>query len=81
MRVFALCSLMELHRSEKAETRTETVHPLCAGERRGHLRTGTDDGAVSDRAGHSQYHYGRRQIWNCGGDSAAAGDHFTDGVP
>lgn len=30
MRVFALCSLMELHRSQKAGTRPEAVYPICA---------------------------------------------------
>ncbi len=29
MRVFALCSLMELHRAEKAGARSEAVRPFC----------------------------------------------------
>ena len=29
MRVFALCSLMELHRAEKAGARSEAIRPFC----------------------------------------------------
>ena len=79
MRVFALCSLMELHRSKKAGTRTETVHPLCVGERRGHLRAGADDGAVPDCARHSQHYHGRCRIWERTGDGTAAGDYYRSG--
>lgn len=57
MRVFALCSLMELHRSQKARTRPKAVHPLCTGKRRGDLRAGIDAGGVLHCAGHGVYHY------------------------
>ena len=46
MRVFALCSLMELHRSQKARTRSEAVYSLCPCKRRRDLRLGADDGSV-----------------------------------
>ena len=44
--------LRKFYRSEKTGTCTETVHPFCTGERRGHLWTGTDDGAVPYCAGY-----------------------------
>ena len=46
MRVYALCSLMELYRGQKARTRSEAVYSLCPCKRRRDLRLGTDDGSV-----------------------------------
>ena len=37
MRVFALCSLMELHRTKKAGARIKGLYPLCAGKGRRHI--------------------------------------------
>lgn len=46
MRVFALCSLMELHRGKETGARAEAVHPVrhCQGRR--DLRAGADDGPL-----------------------------------
>ena len=57
MRVFALCSLMELHRGQKAGTRPQAVYPFCTGKGRGDLRAGIDAGGVLHRAGHGVYDY------------------------
>lgn len=46
MRVFALCSLMELHRGEKAGARAEAVYPVCHCQRRRDLWAGADDGPL-----------------------------------
>ena len=46
MRVFALCSLMELHRGKKAGARPEAVHPVCHCQRRRDLWAGADDGPL-----------------------------------
>ena len=46
MRVFALCSLMELHRGQKTGTRPQAVYPLCVGQGRGGFRHGPDVGGV-----------------------------------
>ena len=64
---------------KKTGTCTETVHPFCTGERRGHLWTGTDDGAVPYCAGYGQYDHGRRRIWERTGDGTATGDHYRSG--
>lgn len=40
MRVFALCSLMELHRSQETGTRSEAVRSLCHRQGCHHLRYG-----------------------------------------
>ena len=45
MRVFVLCSLMEIHRSEEAGARIKAVHPVCHCKRRCNLWAGTDDSA------------------------------------
>ena len=79
MRVFALCSQMELHRGEKAGARAETVYPFRSGERRDYLWSGTDDGAVPYCAGYGQYDHGRRRIWERTGDGTATGDHYRSG--
>lgn len=46
MRVFALCSLMELHRGKETGARAEAVYPVrhCQGRR--DLRAGADDGPL-----------------------------------
>lgn len=62
MRVFALCSLMELHRTEKAGARIKGLYPLCIGKGGRHLRSGTDDGFVQYRAGAYLHHHDRRGI-------------------
>ena len=46
MRVFALCSLMELHRGEKTGTRPEAVHSVRYCQRRRDLWIGADDGSL-----------------------------------
>ena len=46
MRVFALCSLMELHRGEETGARPEAVHPVCHCQRRRDLWAGADDGPL-----------------------------------
>ena len=46
MRVFALCSLMELHRGEKTGTRPEAVHSARYCQRRRDLWIGADDGSL-----------------------------------
>ena len=46
MRVFALCSLMELHRSQATRAGFEAVYPLCHYQRCSDLRIRTDDGTV-----------------------------------
>ena len=46
MRVFALCSLMKLHRGEKAGARAEAVHPVRHRQRRRDLWIGADDGPL-----------------------------------
>ena len=46
MRVFALCSLMELHRGEKAGARPEAVYPVCHCQRCCDLWAGADDGPL-----------------------------------
>lgn len=46
MRVFALCSLMELHRGQKAGACGKAVCSLCHCQRRCDIRIGTDDGAL-----------------------------------
>ena len=42
MRVFALCSLMELHRSKKTGTRSPDVYKVRFVEGLDHLRDGAD---------------------------------------
>ena len=42
MRVFALCSLMKLHRGEKAGTRSPDVYSVRLVKRFDHLRDGID---------------------------------------
>ena len=56
MRVFALCSLMELHRGQKAGGGDQAVCPLCTGESGRHLWAGADDGAVFHCAGRYFHH-------------------------
>ena len=46
MRVFALCSLMELHRGKKAGARAEAVYPVRHCQRRRDLWAGADDGPL-----------------------------------
>lgn len=46
-----ICSLMELYRSKKTETRTEVVRTICDCQRCYHLRNGADDSVIPDRAG------------------------------
>ena len=46
MRVFALCSLMEIHRGEKTGTRAEAVHSVCHCQGRCDLWAGADDGPL-----------------------------------
>ena len=46
MRVFALCSLMELHRGEKTGTRAEAIYPVCYRQRRCNVWAGADDGPL-----------------------------------
>ena len=46
MRVFALYSLMELHRSQKTGARAEAVYPVCHCQRRRDLWAGADDGPL-----------------------------------
>ena len=46
MRIFALCSLMELHRGEKAGARSEAVYPIRHCQRRRDLWAGADDGPL-----------------------------------
>ena len=44
MRVFALCSQMELHRGKKTGTRIENFYTLCDCKRCSHVWIGIDDG-------------------------------------
>lgn len=46
MRVLALCSLMELRRSQKTGARAEAVYPVCHCQRRRDLWAGADDGPL-----------------------------------
>lgn len=57
MRVFALCSLMELHRGEKARACREAVCPLRYRQGRHHLRHGADAGISGDYSGRYQHHH------------------------
>lgn len=74
MRVFALCSLMELHRTEAAGTRSESVYPLCPRQSRRHIRLGADDRPVQHRAGADLHHHERRRLWSGAGNRAASRD-------
>ena len=71
MRVFALCSLMELHRAETAGARIKGLYPLCAGKGRRHIWSGTDDGFVQYCAGAYFHHYDRRRVRRSGSDCSA----------
>lgn len=71
MRVFALCSLMELHRTETARARSESVHPFCPRQSRRHIRLGADDRPVQYRAGADLHHYERRRLWGSAENRAA----------
>lgn len=46
MRVFALCSLMELHRGKKTGTCIKNIYTFCDCKRRSHVWTGADDGII-----------------------------------
>ena len=78
MRVFALCSLMELHRYEKAGTCSESLYPFCTGTGSRHVRHGAFDRDLFHCAGHrNKYHVPLRDGgWNCNG--AALGDRGQD---
>lgn len=79
MRVFALCSLMELHRTEAAGTRPESVHPLRPRQSRRHIRLGADDRPVQYRAGADLYHHERRRLRHSAGNRAACRDRDRRG--
>lgn len=57
MRVFALCSLMELHRGKETRTCIKIIRTICNCKRRDCIWSGTYDGTISYRAGNCQYHY------------------------
>ena len=61
MRVFALCSLMELHRSQETGTRSEAVRSLCHRQGCYHLWYGADACPVQYGAGNDfdNYEFGR----------------------
>ena len=71
MRVFALCSLMELHRGQEAGTRPEALYTLCHCQRSHHLRYGTDARPVQHRAGDDLYHYEFGGLFFAATDNAA----------
>lgn len=62
MRVFALCSLMELHRGKKAGTRLKAVYPLCACQRCCDLWLKFDDRPIPNRTGTCFHDYGRCRL-------------------
>ena len=63
MRVFALCSLMKLHRGQKARTRCEVIYPFRSCQRRRDLWLGADDGTLYYRAGAYLDDHERRRLW------------------
>ena len=79
MRVFALCSLMELHRAETAGARPESVHPLRPCQSRRHIRLGADDCPVQHRTGADLHHHERRRLWGGAGNRVARRDRDRRG--
>ena len=63
MRVYALCSLMELYRGQEAGTRCKVIYPFRSCQRRRDLWLGTDDGTLYDCAGAYLDNYERRRLW------------------
>ena len=63
MRVFALCSLMELHRGQEAGTRCKVIYPFRPCQRRRDLWLGADDGTFYDCAGADLNDYECRRLW------------------
>lgn len=76
MRVFALCSLMELHRGQATRAGVEAVYPFRSCQRCGHLWVGADDGSVSDCAGYHIYDYERRRFRVGTTDRITAGNRY-----
>ena len=72
MRVFALCSLMELHRSQETGTRSEAVRSLRYRKGCHHLRYGADARLVQHRSGNDFDNYGFGRILNTTANSLAA---------
>ena len=71
MRVFALCSLMELHRGQETRTRIKAVYPLRPCQRCRDLRLGADDGSFQYRTGTYFNHYERCRLRNGTADGIA----------
>lgn len=74
MRVFALCSLMELHRGQETRTRIKTVYPLRPCQRCCDLWLGADDGSFQYRTGTYFNHYERRRLRNGTADGITVGN-------
>ena len=78
MRVFALCSLMELHRHEKAGTCPQSLYPVCTGTRRHHVWHGIDDRPVFHCTGDRIDHHGTVGNGRRGCDRASGRDRGKD---
>ena len=78
MRVFALCSLMELHRAETPGGGIQMLHPFCTGAGSRHLRHGADDGAVLDCAGRDPDDHGGVRSHGNGSIHTASRDRVND---
>ena len=78
MRVFALCSLMELHRAETPGGGIQMLYSFCTGAGSRHLWHGVNDGAVLDCAGHDPDDHGRVRSFGNGSIHAASGDCVDD---